>query len=71
MRDNIVVGYGMLLANVNKLAERPGSAWQGSRSFGLYVQTGSACRQQDARVGYVLRNDGGIEPTTCLRQFVA
>ena len=63
-------GYGMLLANVNKLAERPGAIWQGS-SFGLYEQIGSACRQQDARVGCVLRNDDGIEPTTCLRQFVA
>lgn len=60
----------MLLANVNKLAERPGAIWQGS-SFGLYEQIGSACRQQDARVDCVLRNDDGIEPNTCLRQFVA
>lgn len=65
-----MLGYGMLLANVNKLAEHPGTLCQGS-SFGLYEQIGSACRQQDARVGCVLRNDDGIEPTTCLRQYVA
>lgn len=60
----------MLLANVNKLAERPGAIWQGS-SFGLYEQIGSDYRQQDARVGCVLRNEEGIVPTTRLWQCVA
>lgn len=64
------LGYRMLLANVNKLAERPGAIWNGS-SFGLYEQIGSDYRQQDARVGCVLRNEEGIVPTTRLWQCVA
>lgn len=36
-------GYGMLLANVNKLAEHPGAFWHGS-SFGLYYQIGVGYR---------------------------
>ena len=54
----------MLLANVNKLAERPGAL--GHRGpLGLYVQIGSGYRQQDAGIGRVLRNEEGVIPIFC------